>query len=50
MAHYSLRKDLSQQDTIITGEKDLYEPVSREVFWEAMKEQQNESHLLKDEF
>ncbi len=50
MAHYSLRKDLSQQDTIITGEKDLYEPVSREIFWEAMKEQKDRRHLLKDEF
>ena len=38
MAHYSLRKDLSKQDTIITGEKDLYEPVSREIFWKKMNE------------
>ena len=38
MAHYSLRKNLSKKDIVVTGEKDLYEPVSREVFWKVMNE------------
>ncbi len=32
MAHYSLRKTKNKQGQILTGEKEHYEPVSREVF------------------
>lgn len=36
LAHYSYRKVTSEQQVLL-GEKDIYEPLSRKVFWELKK-------------